>query len=100
MTTISELLYAHLIQSPERVAVYLQDSRRSDLPITYRQLLRGGYSYARTYLREGLMPGEVIILILQHGEDLIYSFWGAILAGAIPSIMPFLTEKLLSLIHI
>ncbi len=43
---------------------------------------------------EGLRPGEVVILILQHGEDLIYSFWGAILYGAIPSIMPFLTEKL------
>src|SRR4030095_12702905 len=28
------------------------------------------------------------------GEDLVYSFWGAILHGAIPSIMPFLTEKL------
>jgi len=34
------------------------------------------------------------VLILQHGEDLVYSFWGAILHGAIPSIMPFLTEKL------
>jgi acyl-CoA synthetase (AMP-forming)/AMP-acid ligase II len=44
--------------------------------------------------RAGIQPGEVTILILQHGEDLIYSFWGAILHGAIPSIMPFLTEKL------
>jgi hypothetical protein len=34
------------------------------------------------------------VLILQHGEDLVYAFWGAILQGAIPSIMPFLTEKL------
>jgi fatty-acyl-CoA synthase len=47
-----------------------------------------------TYAREGIKPGEVVILILQHGEDLVYSFWGAILHGAIPSIMPFLTEKL------
>jgi len=44
--------------------------------------------------REGIQPGEVVILILQHGEDLIYSFWGAVLHGAIPSMMPFLTEKL------
>lgn len=33
-------------------------------------------------------------MILQHGEDLLYAFWGAILHGAIPAIMPFLTEKL------
>jgi acyl-CoA synthetase (AMP-forming)/AMP-acid ligase II len=42
----------------------------------------------------GLEPGEVIILILDHGEDLIAAFFGAILHGAIPAIMPFLTEKL------
>ncbi|HSK65311.1 MAG TPA: AMP-binding protein, partial [Anaerolineales bacterium] len=34
------------------------------------------------------------MLILQHSEELLYSFWGSILHGAIPSIMPFLTEKL------
>jgi acyl-CoA synthetase (AMP-forming)/AMP-acid ligase II len=44
--------------------------------------------------RAAIQPGEVAVLILQHGEDLVYSFWGAILHGAIPSIMPFLTEKL------
>jgi len=36
-----------------------------------------------------------VIIILQHGQDLISAFFGAILHGAIPSIMPFLTEKLL-----
>lgn len=79
---------------PERAAVYLQFAGREDLPITYDQLLRGASAYARTLAREDVQPGEVVVLILQHGEDLVYSFWGAILHGAIPSIMPFLTEKL------
>jgi acyl-CoA synthetase (AMP-forming)/AMP-acid ligase II len=34
------------------------------------------------------------VLILQHGDDLVYAFFGAILNGSIPAIMPFLTEKL------
>ncbi|MCS7325470.1 MAG: AMP-binding protein, partial [Thermoflexales bacterium] len=34
-------------------------------------------------------------IILQHGEPLVYAFWGAVLHGAIPSILPPLTEKLL-----
>ncbi len=72
----------------------MQHPGREDLPLTYEQLLRGASTYARTLEREGIQPGEVTVLILQHGEDLIYSFWGAILHGAIPSIMPFLTEKL------
>ncbi len=94
MTTLSERLQSLHARTPGRVAVYLQHSGKSDLPITYHQLLCGANAYARTYEREKIQAGEVVILILQHGEDLIYSFWGAILRGAIPSIMPFLTEKL------
>jgi len=94
MTTFSQKLQALHARTPERVAVTLQHSGQPDLPISYRQLLRGANSYARTYARQEIKPGEVVILILQHGEDLVYSFWGAILHGAIPSIMPFLTEKL------
>lgn len=94
MTTFPEQLKGLHSRSPERVAMHLQISSREDLPLTYDQLLRGASAYARTFEREGIQPGEVTILILQHGEDLLCSFWGAILHGAIPSIMPFLTEKL------
>jgi acyl-CoA synthetase (AMP-forming)/AMP-acid ligase II len=94
MTTFPERLKSLHAQDPERVAIYLQQAGRDDLPISFHQLMRGAAAYARTYAREGLQPGEVVVLILQHGEDLIYAFWGAILHGAIPSIMPFLTEKL------
>ena len=94
MTTFSQRLQSLHSRDPQRVAVTLQLSGQPDLPISYRQLLRGANAYACTYARERIKPGEVIVLILQHGEDLIYSFWGAILHGAIPSIMPFLTEKL------
>ncbi|HSK88325.1 MAG TPA: AMP-binding protein, partial [Anaerolineales bacterium] len=94
MTTFSEQLKALHFRSPERVSVVLQFPSREDLPLTCDQLLCGASAHARTLAREGIQPGEVVILILQHGEDLVYSFWGAILHGAIPSIMPFLTEKL------
>ena len=92
--TFPEQLKALHSQAPERVAAYLQFAGRDDLFLTYEQLLRGASAYAHTLEREGIQPGEVTVLILQHGEDLVYSFWGAILHGAIPSIMPFLTEKL------
>lgn len=94
MTTFPERLKALHSQTSERVAVYLQFAGREDLPLTYEQLLRGAAAVARTFAREGIQPGEVVVLILQHSPELLYSFWGAILHGAIPSIMPFLTEKL------
>lgn len=89
-----ERLHALHSQDPQRVAVTLQFPTAGDLPVTLEELLRGSQSFARAYAREGIQPGEVVILILQHGKDLLYAFWGAILHGAIPSIMPFLTEKL------
>src|SRR5690349_6253647 len=94
MTTFSQRLQALHARTPDGVAVTLQFSGRDDLPITYDRLLRGANRYALTLGSQGIQPGEVVILILQHGEDLLYAFWGAVLHGAIPSIMPFLTEKL------
>ena len=92
--TFPEQLKILYLEFSHQVGVYLQFSGREDVPLTYEQLLRGASAYARTLEREGIQPGEVTVLILQHGEELIYSFWGAILHGALPAIMPFLTEKL------
>jgi acyl-CoA synthetase (AMP-forming)/AMP-acid ligase II len=94
MTTFPERLNTLHARTPDRVAIYLQFSGSEDIPITYDQLLQSAGEYASALDRQGINPGEVVVLILQHGVDLIYSFWGAILHGAIPSIMPFLTEKL------
>ncbi len=94
MKTLIESLLDRVSRAPESPAVYLQHSGRSDARITCADLLRGSNRYAQAFRAHGLLPGEVVILILQHGDDLIFSFWGAILYGAIPSIMPFLTEKL------
>ncbi len=94
MTTIAGQLWALLEKDPGRIAIYLQRAGQSDLPISYERLMAGAAAYSQAYTAEGMQPGEVIVLILQHGEELIYAFWGAILNGTIPSIMPFLTEKL------
>ncbi|MEW6030568.1 MAG: AMP-binding protein [Chloroflexota bacterium] len=94
MTTFSHLLRDFYGRAPEKPILILQFAGQPDRPISYRQLLSGANAFARTYARENIQPGEVVVLILQHGEDLVYSFWGAVLHGAIPSIMPFLTEKL------
>ncbi len=96
MTTLSDRLCSHFLRTPERIAVYLQRAGEADLAVSYRELVRGSNSYVQSYLRAGINPGEIVILILQHDETLLYSFWGAILHGAVPAIMPYLTEKLSS----
>src|SRR3972149_10441235 len=94
MTTFSGRLQSLLDRTPERVAITLQRSNHPDSSLTYTQLLRGSQGIASVLQKEGIGPGEVIILILQHGEELVYSYFGVVIHGAIPSIMPFLTEKL------
>ncbi len=94
MTTFIERLDALQGADPEKVAVVFQQAGQPDRLIAYRELVLGATPYARALCREGIQPGEVVVLILQHGPDLIFSFWGAVLHGAIPSIMPYLTEKL------
>jgi fatty-acyl-CoA synthase len=94
MTIVPEWLRALHKRTPDRVAITLQFAGREDVPIPYDRLLHGADAFARTLEREMIQPGEVVILILQHSEELLYSFWGSILHGAVPSIMPFLTEKL------
>jgi len=79
---------------PDQTALTLLFSQKPDLPITFRTLLEGAAGFAQALNDRGVQPGEVVVLILDHGTDLIEAFFGAILHGAIPSIMPFLTEKL------
>jgi len=95
MPNLTEILRGHYEQRPEQVALVMLQAGQPDRPVTYRQLLAGANAYARAYAEAGLAPGEVVVLILQHSFDLVCAFYGAVLYGAIPSIMPFLTEKLL-----
>lgn len=94
MKTIVDVLKGFCESAPERIAITLQHPDQPDIHITYRELVERSNDYAVAYARGGVRPGDLVILILPHGQEIVYSFWGAILHGAIPSIMPFLTEKL------
>jgi acyl-CoA synthetase (AMP-forming)/AMP-acid ligase II len=94
MQTFPQRLFQLYNEIPDQETVRLLFSRQPDKVITYRDLLHGSNAYAQELVKAKVEPGDVVILILKHGEELFYSFFGAILHGSIPSIMPFLTEKL------
>jgi acyl-CoA synthetase (AMP-forming)/AMP-acid ligase II len=95
MPTFSDLLKTHYETTPDKIIVTILHGGQPDRPVSYNELIQGASGYVKTYAKNGIQPGEVVLLILQHGIDLLYAYYGAILHGAIPSIMPFLTEKLL-----
>lgn len=95
MPTFAEALQCQYLDNPNKVILHFLSSGKPDLPLTYSAVLEGAAGYAKTLEKNGIQPGEVVILIFQHSLELILAYFGCILRGAIPSIMPFLTEKLL-----
>jgi acyl-CoA synthetase (AMP-forming)/AMP-acid ligase II len=79
---------------PHQVIVHLVQNKTDDQAITYRELICGAAGVADALERAAIHPGEVIILLMSSERDMLFSFFGAVLYGAIPSIMPYLTEKL------
>lgn len=61
--------------------------------ITFGELYRRSCAYAQAYRDLGIREDDLVIVILQHSPHLFYSYVGAILAGAIPSFMPFPSAK-------
>lgn len=62
--------------------------------ISYGEFFEQAARYAHALEQAGVKSGDVVALILQHGSAVLYGFWGAMLLGAVPSIFPFLSDKL------
>jgi fatty-acyl-CoA synthase len=93
MRTLGQRFRTNYERNPEKICLRLleRDSRQD---LTWRDVLRGASGYALALQEAGIEPGEPVVVILEHSADLIFAFLGGILHGSIPSIMPFLTEKL------
>ncbi len=94
MATFNEILRLAYTEAPERLAIRLLSNQQPEETLSYAGLIEGALNYTRLLANSEVKPSEVVILIFNHGKDLVFSFFGAVLQGAIPSIMPFLTEKL------
>ncbi len=78
MESLPENLLASFKDVPERVAIHLV-GEQGDQVVTYKELIQGSYQYALSLGQVGIGQGEVVIIILQHGVDLIHAFFGSIL---------------------
>jgi fatty-acyl-CoA synthase len=85
-------LRAHAAAAPERTfATLIHEDRETRL--TYGRFFERGLDYAHHYRTLGVRSGDSVVVILRHSEDLLCAFAGALLAGALPSFMPFPSEK-------
>lgn len=94
MQTLASSLLKSAADVPDRIAIYLQRAGKEDTPISYARLIAQGSVYAQALQAQGVKAGDIVVIILPHSEALVYAWVGAVLMGAVPSMLPPLTEKL------
>jgi acyl-CoA synthetase (AMP-forming)/AMP-acid ligase II len=77
---------------PDRPFCHVLWENRSQ-SIGYLDLLNAARRYAAVYLNNGVRAGDVVLIVLRHSPGLFPAFLGALLMGALPSFLPFLTPK-------
>lgn len=83
-TTLLEVLEWHADHQPDRVHIVLFDEQLHEVPIRYRDLLDAARAIAAGLALRGVARGNTVALMLPTGRDYLISFFGIMIAGAIP----------------
>ena len=82
--TLVEVLEWHAARQPERDHVVLYDEKDGARTVGYAALLQRARRIAAGLLAEGVEPKQTIALMLPTGVEYLASFFGVLLAGAVP----------------
>lgn len=79
---------------PDRLTLIFIPEDGEPQRVTAAAFYDSSAAFAHALSGIGVGPDDLVILVLNHSRALLSAFWGAMLVGAVPSIFPFLTEKL------
>jgi len=82
--TLIEVLQWHVRQNPQRLHLRLSDGDQELASLTYIELWQGAETVAAGLQQTGVQPGDSIAIMLPTSIDYFYSFYGILMAGAIP----------------
>ena len=83
-TTLVEVLQWHASRHPQRPHVLFQRSATETDTLDYGQLLATAREIAAGLRQIGIVPGQCVALMLPTGLEFFHSFYGILLAGAVP----------------
>ncbi|MEJ2485518.1 MAG: AMP-binding protein [Anaerolineales bacterium] len=92
--TLIQPVIERAYQDPDHTTLIMIDQDGGERLVTAGQFHQQASNYAQTLQQAGVGPEDLVVLVLKHSQVLLSAFWGALYLGAIPSIFPFLTEKL------
>lgn len=61
--------------------------------ITSSRLCHDAGLNAGVLAENGIHPGDIVILVFDHGYDVVAAFWGALFLGALPTIYPYFPKN-------
>ncbi len=88
------LLDAIALTGGDETAIVYLETERPSITITRQEFAERVHTYAAALQQLGIRPRDLVIITHTQNLESIYAFWGAMAAGAIPSMFPTLTEKL------
>ena len=77
---------------PDRIFVRFMTEDTCE-ELTYGELARKALATAEDFHRLGIAGGDTALVAMECSTDLICTWYGLMLAGAIPAIVPFLTDR-------
>jgi fatty-acyl-CoA synthase len=93
--TLLDLAQRQYAERPDATAIiFIPADNSPTRTITAREFFDNAGRYAEALRNVQVAPRDLAILVMEHSEALLYAFWGAMMLGAIPSIFPFLSDKL------
>ena len=80
-TTLIEALEQH--STDERSLTFIE-GKETESTITFKQLHQRALGMLHHYQKQGLKPGDELIIFLRNNETFLDAFWGAIFGGIVP----------------
>lgn len=69
---------------PKRPHIYFQEENGGETIIPYGELYEQAQQVAKGLIKRGIKPGDTIAIMLPTSAEFFYSFFGILLAGAVP----------------
>jgi fatty-acyl-CoA synthase len=86
---VFEVLCVQASRNPDRDALVFLGDDGSDTHITYARLVEISRQYGEVFKSGGLGRGDIAMLLQPYSLETIYSFFGGISCGVVPSIYPY-----------
>ncbi|MBN2320608.1 MAG: AMP-binding protein [Acidobacteria bacterium] len=86
--TLIDCLIFHGETRPDKIHARYIFKDRENVFLTFAQTLERTREFAVGYAAFGVRKGDVVLIIMEHHEDLMAAFLGAIWIGAIPCFLP------------